>query len=82
MPYIFWIRKPFQSIISDFTATTLIKPAAEYDRMLFRVQEFIGEEPEKGRILWNAINFPNTPPVFENGEITDEELLDLLQNYC
>ena len=63
-------RGIFPWISPLYSATTLYEPAGENDRMLFRVQEFIGKEPEKGSRLWNTI--------YES-ELTDEELLDLLK---
>ena len=77
-------RGVFPCISPLYTATTLLRPVDENDRMLFKVQEFIGDDPRKGSRLWNTINnYSNTdtPPVYEKGELSDEELLDLLQNY-
>ncbi len=78
-------RGVFPCISPLYTATTLLRPVDENDQMLFKVQEFIGDDPRKGSRLWNTINnYSNTdtPPVYEKGELSDEELLDLLQNYC
>lgn len=73
----------FPTISPLYTATALYEPINKDDHMLFRVKEFIGEDPRNGRKLWDNIHKSLFLKKFSKKHklprLTDEELLEILR---